>query len=156
MRNLLSCEQISTEEISEWLIPSTGINNKWSKIIKWCLQTYKQSAWPKINVEWIFFAWHKKGTKRMYVSVLVGVFEKGDNRYWFMSRPIFYSVSIQIPRHCRRIKTETWLRPFMSNLTKMSIKKPLLTQNATIPLQFWRGLVITRVKAPSLDSHLLP
>ena len=91
-----------------------------------CLQAYKHSAWPKNNVEWVFFAWHKKGTKRMYVSVLAGVFEKGDNRYWFMSRPIFYSVSIQIPRHCRRIKTETWLRPFMSNLMKMSIKKTLL------------------------------
>ena len=43
-----------------------------------------------------------------------------------MSRPIFYSVSIQIRPHCRRIKTETWLRPFMSNLMKMSIKKTLL------------------------------
>ena len=120
-----------------------------------CLQAYKHSAWPKNNVEWVFFAWHKKGTKRMYVSVLAGVFEKGDNRYWFMSRPIFYSVSIQIPRYCRRIKTETWLRPFMSNLTKMSIKKPLLTQNATIPLQYSRGLVITCVKAPSFGSQLL-
>ena len=123
------------------------------------INVYKNSSTApdqKLMLNGYFLAWHKKGTKRMYVSVLAGVFEKGDNRYWFMSRPIFYSVSIQIPRYCRRIKTETWLRPFMSNLTKMSIKKPLLTQNATIPLQFSQGLVITCVKAPSFDLQLLP